>query len=73
MSFSHAPLRALAFISFCVIVVFCVELPMRVSAISTTQQTAPAFDQWGDEFDGDKLDETKWERYHRGRRGQRRR
>ena len=27
------------------------------------QQPAPAFDEWGDEFDGDKLDESKWERF----------
>lgn len=27
------------------------------------QQGAPAVSEWGDNFDGDKLDETKWERY----------
>lgn len=27
------------------------------------QEPAPAFDQWADEFDGERLDETKWERF----------
>ena len=27
------------------------------------QQTAPAFDDWWDDFSGDRLDETKWERF----------
>ncbi|MDQ1610382.1 MAG: hypothetical protein QOG00_313 [Pyrinomonadaceae bacterium] len=27
------------------------------------QQSQPAFDQWGDEFDGGALDEKKWERF----------
>ena len=27
------------------------------------QSAAPAVDEWGDEFDGDKLDDTKWELY----------
>jgi hypothetical protein len=28
-----------------------------------TQNATPPVDEWGDEFDGDKLDETKWEVY----------
>lgn len=27
------------------------------------QKTAPQFDEWGDDFSGDKLDESKWERF----------
>src|SRR5687768_426970 len=27
------------------------------------QQAAPALTEWGDSFDGNKLDETKWERF----------
>jgi len=27
------------------------------------QQAAPAFDEWADDFAGDKLDESKWERF----------
>lgn len=30
---------------------------------STPQQAAPALNEWGDTFDGDKLDETKWESF----------
>jgi hypothetical protein len=30
---------------------------------STPQATPPQLDQWGDSFDGEKLDETKWERF----------
>jgi hypothetical protein len=28
-----------------------------------TQPAQPAIDEWGDDFDGDRLDETKWEPY----------
>lgn len=30
---------------------------------SQAQPAAPQLEQWGDEFDGDALDETKWERF----------
>ncbi|MFL6227404.1 MAG: hypothetical protein ACJ741_01340 [Pyrinomonadaceae bacterium] len=49
----------LALASLCVLVA-----PSRRGAARAQTPTAtPQIDQWGDSFDGDKLDETKWERF----------
>ncbi|MCA1635310.1 MAG: hypothetical protein LC802_16875 [Acidobacteria bacterium] len=37
--------------------------PPRSANSSQTQQAAPGYDEWGDEFGGGKLDESKWERF----------
>src|SRR5262245_12216706 len=43
---------------------FRIELNQDPKPTQTpTQSAAPAVDEWGDEFDGDKLDDTKWELY----------
>lgn len=55
----------------CALLVACI---LFAPANASAQQSAPApspqqtqqaraFDEWGDDFDGDKLDESKWERF----------
>ena len=34
-----------------------------VASVVYAQQQPPAFEQWGDEFDGNALDESKWEKF----------
>jgi hypothetical protein len=49
-----------------VIIALAVAIPMSLAPANAQQSQpppAPAFDEWGDEFDGDKLDESKWERF----------
>ncbi|HEX7315643.1 MAG TPA: hypothetical protein VF297_17115 [Pyrinomonadaceae bacterium] len=40
-----------------------VVLMLLAACVGAAGQQQPAVDEWKDEFDGDKLDETKWERY----------
>jgi hypothetical protein len=47
-----------AFITCLVVFLSCAAAHARQA-----QQAQPAFDEWADEFDGDKLDESKWERF----------
>ncbi len=49
--------------AFFIIVLIASTLCAAANARAQQQQPAPAFDEWGDEFDGDKLDESKWERF----------
>jgi hypothetical protein len=44
----------------------CAVMPWRTHATAerqTAQPAAPQYDQWSDDFDGNMLDETKWERF----------
>ena len=39
------------------------SLPQTVRSRSQSQKAAPAVDEWGDDFNGKELDQTKWERF----------
>ena len=49
---------------FCILLLILVVNTVSFGKQSATQQTPaqaqPAVDEWGDDFDGDKLDDTKW-------------
>ncbi|HEX8069012.1 MAG TPA: hypothetical protein VF546_03610 [Pyrinomonadaceae bacterium] len=49
--------------SIFVAAVLCALCAAALPTGRAQQPAAPQFDQWGDEFAGDALDETKWERY----------
>jgi len=39
------------------------SLPQSARSRSQSQKAAPAVDEWGDDFNGKELDQTKWERF----------
>ncbi len=45
------------------VTLFAALLAAASAARAQQQQAQPAFDEWADDFNGEKLDETKWERF----------
>ena len=55
--------RKLTFEVCALAAVFAVCLTAAAQQPAPAQGAQPAIEEWKDDFDGDKLDETKWERY----------
>ena len=52
-----------AFIVAFAVAVSCAAANAQQSSSPGNSQPPPAYEQWGDEFDGEQLDESKWERF----------
>lgn len=61
MKFSHVGFACAVSISGALCVQPWAVFPTENAAVH--QQAAAAYDQWSEEFDGDKLDESEWERF----------
>jgi hypothetical protein len=47
----------------CRLALLTILVPAVAAAQDQSKQPTPQFEEWGDEFSGDKLDESKWERF----------
>ena len=59
LGFSFKYMKKLGLLIYIIIFSFVFTL----NSVAQEQKTAPQFEEWNDQFSGDKLDETKWEKY----------